>query len=395
MSQYHVDGFKFAGINSGIKKNGHLDLGLIVAEKSIPCAGVFTTNQVVAAPVVQSKERLTERAIARAIIVNSGNANACTGEIGAANANQMATYVAQHLGCESRDVQVCSTGVIGAPLPMTTVTHGIDKAVESLEQTSFFAFAESIRTTDTFTKARRLEVTVDERTYSIVGASKGAGMIHPNMATMLGFVVTDAPISEFDIGALWHRTCQKTFNAITIDGDTSTNDTALFMASGAAGGDPLKGSALQRFEDALIKLTSELAKDIIRDAEGGTKVVEINVTGGLSFDDVQTVANTIALSPLVKTAIHGEDPNWGRIIAAAGRSGIQIDPDRIALYFDDVQLYADGEWRGPDAEKQVHAIMLRDEYSIRLDLAQGEHSHSIFTCDLSADYVRINADYRS
>ena len=220
-------------------------------------------------------------------------------------------------------------------------------------------------------------------------------MIHPNLATMLGFVVTDAPISEFDIGALWHRTCQKTFNAITIDGDTSTNDTALFMASGAAGGDPLKGSVLQRFEDALIKLTSELAKDIIRDAEGGTKVVEINVTGGLSFDDVQTVANTIALSPLVKTAIHGEDPNWGRIIAAAGRSGIQIDPDRIALYFDDVQLYADGEWRGPDAEKQVHAIMLRDEYSIRLDLAQGEHSHSIFTCDLSADYVRINADYRS
>ena len=395
MSPYHVDGFTFAGINSGIKKNGQLDIGLIVAEKSIPCAGVFTTNQVVAAPVVQSKKRLTERSMARAIIVNSGNANACTGESGVADAHRTAGHVAEHLNCESRDIQVCSTGVIGAPLPMNTLLDGIDKAMDSLDQASFFDFAEAIRTTDTFTKARGAEIIIDGLTYSIVGASKGAGMIHPNMATMLGFIVTDAPISESDIDALWRRTCQKTFNAITIDGDTSTNDTALFMASGAAGGDPLEGDHLARFEDALLDLTSELAKDIVRDAEGGTKLVEITVSGGLSFNDVQIVANTIALSPLVKTAIHGEDPNWGRIIAAAGRSGVKVDPDQITLFFDDVVLFSGGEWRGLEAEKKVHSIMLGNEYTIQLDLAQGDQSHSIYTCDLSADYIRINADYRS
>ncbi|MGC6416141.1 MAG: bifunctional glutamate N-acetyltransferase/amino-acid acetyltransferase ArgJ [Bradymonadia bacterium] len=395
MSDIKVDGFRFAGISCGIKRGDQLDLGLIVADEECPCAGVFTTNQVVAAPVVQSKRNLSGSKTARAIIVNSGNANACTGQTGVRDAATMSKCVADQLGCSPEKIQVCSTGVIGAYLPMDKITKGVEQAIEHLSPSSFAEFSESIRTTDTFAKLRHVEIQIGARTFRIAGASKGAGMIHPNMATMLGFVVTDAPISADDIDALWRRVCQQTFNAITIDGDTSTNDTALFMASGAGCHEDLHGEQLIEFEKHLLELTTELAKDIVRDAEGGTKVVGIRVAGARSFRDAQIIANTIALSPLVKTAIHGEDPNWGRIIAAAGRSGVLFEPNDLALKFNEVTLYEYGEWCGSESEAQVHQIMLEREYLIELDIRVGDHEHTVYTCDFSADYVRINADYRS
>ena len=390
-----VGGFRFAGIHCGIKKQGALDLALIVADEPAPCAGVFTTNQIVAAPVVQSRERLLKSPRARAIVINSGNANACTGLQGERDAEQMAQTLAESLHCHPRDIQVCSTGVIGAPLPMDVVTAGIQNATNALTDHGLDAAAQAICTTDTFPKMREMTVTIGDRTIRAAGISKGAGMIHPNMATMLGFVVTDAPIHDDELQSLWVRICQKSFNAITIDGDTSTNDTALLMASGAVGGPHLTGSELNAFESALLEMTAELAKDIVRDAEGGTKVVDIQVTGAEDIDAAKTVANTIALSPLVKTAIHGEDPNWGRIIAAAGRSGVRLDPHALRLKMNEVVLYEKGQWLGTAAEKEACAVMRTPEYQISLDLGAGPAKHSVYTCDFSADYVRINADYRS
>ena len=395
MSHPKVRGFRFAGIHCGIKKNDALDMALIVAETPVPCAGVYTTNQIVAAPVVQSRDKLALSPYAQAIVINSGNANACTGLQGDKDAEHMANHLANHLGCTGDHVQVCSTGVIGAPLPMDIVSKGISRATEALSDGTLLECAQAICTTDTFPKMRQTSITVGNRTFQAAGMSKGAGMIHPNMATMLGFVVTDAPIDPEDLQALWVRMCQKSFNAITIDGDTSTNDTALIMASGAEGGASLKGDALKSFECALLDMTAELAKDIVRDAEGGTKVVDIQVSGAQHLEDAKIAANTIALSPLVKTAIHGEDPNWGRIIAAAGRSGAQLDPNALRLSMNEVLLYDRGRWLGTEAEKKASDVMSTPEYRIQLDLGVGSAEHSVYTCDFSADYVRINADYRS
>jgi len=395
MKDFSVNGFQFVGIHCGIKKSGKPDIGLIVAKKPVPCAGVFTTNQIVAAPVVQSRNKLARSAQAQAVVINSGNANACTGKQGEQDARQMAVWTASAIDCSPDDVQVCSTGVIGAPLPMAVIHEGINTAARSLSDESLPDFAEAIRTTDTFAKVRSAHITVGDRVFKVAGASKGAGMIHPNMATMLGVMVTDAPIQGSEIGDMWRRICAHTFNAITIDGDTSTNDTALFMASGAAGGTYLKGTDLADFEAQLLTFTAELAKDIVRDAEGGTKVVEIRVCGALDIHEAKLAANTIALSPLVKTAIHGEDPNWGRIIAAAGRSGAKLDPNALNLRFNDVNLYREGEWLGTDSEKNASQVMAQPEYIITLNLGVGQASHGVYTCDFSADYIRINADYRS
>jgi len=390
-----VAGFRFAGIHCGIKKSGKPDLALLVADGPVACAGVYTTNQIVAAPVVQSKARLAGRHTAKVVVINSGNANACTGPQGDSDARQMAAWAAMVAGCQPMDVQVCSTGVIGAPLPMSTLESGIPAAYEALSDDGLSDFAEAICTTDTFAKLRQGSAEIDGRRVTVAGVSKGAGMIHPNMATMLGVVVTDASIAPAELDPLWRRVCHRTFNAITIDGDTSTNDTALLLASGRAGGAHLKDESLDQFETLLHEVAGELAKDIIRDAEGGTKVVELTVSGAATLADAAKAADAVSLSPLVKTAMHGEDPNWGRIIAAAGRSGAPLDPDRLTLSMDDVVLYQDGVWQGVDAEASAHAVMCKPEYSVRLDLGLGSASRTVFTCDFSADYVRINADYRS
>ena len=390
-----VPGFEFVGLHCGIKKSGALDLGLIVAKSPVTCAGVYTTNQIVAAPVVQSRARLIKTGLARAIIVNSGNANACTGEQGERDAQHMAQSLAEKLECDVEHVQVCSTGVIGAPLPMPRIEKGIEAAVSNVSSDGFQRFANAILTTDTHAKTHGQRLVINDRPIHILGASKGAGMIHPNMATMLGFIVTDAPIDSARLNSIWKRVCDKTFNAITVDGDTSTNDTALIMANGAAGGPPLEGDELTRVESALQMTADELACAIVRDAEGARKLVRITVDGAATQADALSASNAIALSPLVKTAIHGEDPNWGRIIAAAGRSGAHLNPSLLTLSINDVLLYSEGTWMGLDAEKAAHKIMVTPEYAMTINLGVGGMSRTITTCDLSADYVRINADYRS
>jgi glutamate N-acetyltransferase/amino-acid N-acetyltransferase len=391
-----VRGFSFAGLACGIKKSGKPDLALIVADDHAACAGVFTQNQIVAAPVVLSRDYLRQEGKARAVIINSGNANACTGARGDKDALTMTQRVADRVGCAARDVQVCSTGVIGAPLPMETVEAGIDAAFEVLGEGTMEDFGDAICTTDTRRKVRGTELEIGGRVVRIAGCSKGAGMIHPNMATMLGVVVTDAPVATEDLDRLWRGVCDRSFNAITIDGDTSTNDTALLLASGAAGGEPLSGPDLNALEVAIEEVAGELARDIVRDGEGATKLVRITIAGAATDADVRVAANAVALSPLVKTAIHGEDPNWGRIIAAAGRSGAKVVPSAMKLWIGTVPIYMDGVWQGTGAESEAHDVMLTSDYPIRLDLGTGgTHIRTIFTCDFSADYVRINADYRS
>ncbi len=392
-ADWQIPGFRFAGVRAGIKKSGAKDLALLVADGPVTCAGVFTTNQVVAAPVVQSRAKLKHRFVAEALVVNSGNANACTGPQGAADAAQMAALVANALNLDDADVQVASTGVIGAPLPMAAVAAGIEAAIAALRPDGLSDFAEAIMTTDKRPKIFGARAEIGGRTITVAGASKGAGMIHPNMATMLGFVVTDAGVDGAILDPIWRGVCQRTFNAITIDGDTSTNDTALCFASGAAG--PIEPDDLPELTDLLESVAVELARAIVRDGEGATKVVAVTVSGAADFEAAQTVANTIALSPLVKTAIHGEDPNWGRIIAAAGRSGVPFDPQALRLWIGDTLLYTGGRWLGTEAEAAASETMAMPEFTLRLDLATGDQRHTVYTCDLSAAYVRINADYRS
>jgi len=390
-----VAGFRFAGVSAGIKKRGGPDVALIIADRVVACAGVFTTNLVVAAPVVQSRAALADASRARAVVVNSGNANACTGEVGVRDAAEMAARTAAALGCAERDIQVCSTGVIGAPLPMDKVRAGLDAALAAARPDGLLAFARAIMTTDTRPKVRFSQITLGGRTITAAGACKGAGMIHPNMATMLGFVVTDANVAEAELVTVWRRICGRTFNAISVDGDTSTNDTALCLASGEVGGAPLRGAELDALEALLERVAGDLARDIVRDAEGATKLVALTVRGAASEADARLAASTVATSPLVKTALHGEDPNWGRLVAAAGRSGARVDPARVAVSIGDVTIFSENRWHGPEAEKAANAIMKTPEFGIALDLGLGTHAHTVFTCDFSADYVRINADYRS
>ncbi len=389
----NVGGFRFGGVVAGIKKRGGPDLAVIVADRPVACAGVFTTNQVVAAPVVVSREHLAG-GLARAVIVNSGCANACTGAEGEADARRTAALVASLIGARPEHVQVCSTGVIGQPLPMAKLEAGLPLVLEAARPDGLPDFARAIMTTDTKPKMRSASGDVDGVRVTVAGACKGAGMIHPNMATMLAYVVTDAAVTPEALAPIWRDVCRRTFNAISIDGDTSTNDTALVLASGAAGNPPITGPSAA-LTALLESVAVELARDIVRDAEGGTKTVGVTVSGAASFDDALKAATAIATSPLVKTALHGEDPNWGRIVAAAGRSGCALDPARVSLRIGDVLIYERGQWLGPATEAPAHAVMKTPEFDLTIDLGLGDARHTLYTCDFSADYVRINADYRS
>jgi glutamate N-acetyltransferase/amino-acid N-acetyltransferase len=379
-----IRGFRFGGVAAGIKKRGGPDLAVIVADAPAACAGVFTTNKVTAAPVVLSRQHLAATGRARAVIVNSGCANACTGPQGLADAERTTALVAEALGARPAEIQVCSTGVIGAPLPMAKLEAGIPAVLAAAREDGLPDFARAIMTTDTRPKLRSATGRVGGVEVTVAGACKGAGMIHPDMATMLAFVTTDAVVG--DLSRLWREICGRTFNAISIDGDTSTNDTALVLASGVAG-NRADDDALA---DLLESVASELARDIVRDAEGGTKTVAVTVAGAPSLADAKRAAHAIATSPLVKTALHGEDPNWGRIVAAAGRSGCAFEPERVSLHIGDVPIYERGRWLGPSTEAAAHAVMKTPEYGL-----VGDARHTVYTCDFSADYVRINADYRS
>ncbi|MCL6534953.1 MAG: bifunctional glutamate N-acetyltransferase/amino-acid acetyltransferase ArgJ [Armatimonadetes bacterium] len=385
-------GFRSAGVYCGIKKPGLLDLALIVSETESSVAGMFTTNRACAAPVVWSKQAVAGRR-ARAIVANSGNANCLTGEQGMRDAQRMAELVAKRLECPPTQVVVASTGVIGVPLPMPAVESGIAQAFERLTDGDDRTTADAILTTDNASKRASLEIETPAGAVRIGAIAKGAGMIAPNMATMLAFITTDAAIDPADLQACLARVVNATFNCITVDGDTSTNDMVVALANGASGVQ-LAGDALQPFEQGLYQVCEYLAKRIVKDGEGASRIFEVRVSGAADADAARRIARTIAESQLVKTAVHGGDPNWGRIIAAAGRAGAPIDVSRARLHLQNTLVFENGRPTEYDERALVEA-MQTDEVTIALTLSDGDGEAHFWSSDLTAEYVKINAHYRT
>lgn len=400
-------GFRATAVSAQIKYPDRPDLALIVSERPCAAAGLFTTNQVAAAPVVVDRETLKGNdSHIRAVLINSGNANAATGQVGLEDARASQRLVAGAVGCAADEVLVMSTGVIGVPLPMARMRAGITQAAERIhhgdtEDTELggLAVARAIMTTDTRPKHLAVRAHLTGGVVTIGGMAKGAGMIHPNMATMLSLITTDAAIAPEVLRGLLETAVSHSFNRISIDGDTSTNDTVLLLANGAsdvAVNDPTSRVA---FSEALNWLCTQLGRMIVKDGEGATKFVEIQVCGAKSRADAHAIANTIATSPLVKTAFAGSDPNWGRILAAAGRAGVSFDQHRVSLSIgarqpDELTLLRWGDVMNY-REEDAAAIFARPEFLIRLELGAGDACETVWTCDLSHEYVSINADYRT
>jgi glutamate N-acetyltransferase/amino-acid N-acetyltransferase len=389
-----ISGFRFAGVRGGIKKKPGLDLALLAADARTSAAAVFTGNRVKAAPVLLSQKALrASRGRIRGIVVNSGNANACTGPRGAADARAMQAAAARAIGCEPEAVLVASTGVIGEPLPMDRVSEGIALAAAALDPAGFPGFAEAILTTDRGPKTARRAVRIGAREVQLLGCTKGAGMIAPNMATTLSFVVTDAAVAPAALDRATRAAVTPTFNAIAVDGDTSTNDMLAVLASGK--GKPLAGKELAAFTSALTDLLDDLARQLMRDGEGVHHVVTVQVRGAASARAAAAVARRIATSPLVKTAIAGGDPNWGRILCAAGNAGVPLRPDRVSVQLDDVPICVGGAVAPGFDEARAAAVMKLPAYTIAVDLGAGDAAARYLACDLSHEYVTINADYRT
>ncbi len=393
-SEYICAGFRFAGACGGIKKKGGLDLGLVAADVPASCGAVFTQNRVKAAPVRVSQAALRATAgKVRGIVVNSGNANACTGTRGTADARKMSRLAARAIEAEPNQVLVASTGVIGQPLPMDRIDAAIRSAGLSLYEEGFAAFAEAIMTTDRRPKIAQRTVRFGRRPVTLLGCTKGAGMIAPNMATTLTFVVTDVEISPAELDRAVRAAIVPTYNAIAVDGDTSTNDMLAVMASGM--GPAATGPDRARFGDALTDLLADLARQLMADGEGVHHVVTIDVRGAASDGAALAVARRVANSPLVKTAIAGADPNWGRILCAVGNAGVVVRADAIDVTLDDVAVAVAGAAAPKLDEGRASAVMRRPEYTIAIDLHQGRGAARFLACDLSHEYVSINADYRS
>ena len=387
-------GFKAAGIACGLKKTKARDLGLIVSEVPANAAGVFTKNRVQAAPVLLDKERI-QSGFCQAIIVNSGNANCCTGQQGIEDARTMARAAAEALGIAEDLVLTASTGVIGAPLPVEKIQAAAPKLVQNLSADGIHDVAQAIMTTDTVPKIVFRRGSSDGREFTVVALAKGAGMIRPDMATMLCFVCTDVLASSQFLQKSLIEACDRSFNRITIDGDTSTNDTVLLLANGMSEAGMQTPAHEAVFQEILDEVLLTLARMIVKDGEGATKLVEIMVRGAADDADARRVADAVAHSNLVKTALFGEDANWGRILAAAGRSGACMIPEKTDLYFNSVQMVKQGFGCGKEAEDRATAVLKTPEFAIVLDLNIGRGSASMLTCDFSIDYVKINADYRS
>ena len=387
-------GFRAAGIPAGIKASGNADLMLLVADAPARVAAVFTTNKVIAAPVIVSREHLSRSGgTARAIVVNSGCANACTGDQGLLDAREMTATVAALIGCPVEQVLVSSTGVIGVNLPMDKIRAGLPAAFGALGADQGPAAARAIMTTDVSPKESAARISIGGREAVIGGMCKGAGMIEPMMATMLGFVTTDAVVPPALLDRALREAVDQSFNAITVDGDSSTNDCVLLLASGASGV-AVDESSYRTFVAGLTAVCRELALAIVRGGEGATKLVTVNVTGAASSDEARKAAKVIANSLLVKTAIHGGDPNWGRLICAAGRAGVAFDASRAAVTMGSIVLFKDGQPHDELASKAAEYLKGSD-LTIGVDLGSGAASATVWTCDLSAEYVRINADYRT
>jgi glutamate N-acetyltransferase/amino-acid N-acetyltransferase len=388
-------GFRAAAAAAGIKPDG-LDVALIVADRTCPAAAVFTTNRAQAAPILVSREHLAARGVARAVVVNAGCANAATGERGLADARETAAIVARELGCRPQEVVVASTGVIGTHLPMDKLRAGVAAAVPALSRAGGADAAAAILTTDTRAKETVVEFGIGGQVARIGAMAKGAGMIAPNMATMLAFFATDAAVEAPLLRRALIEAVGAGLNRVTVDGDTSTNDMAVVLASGAAPAPAITGEGREydAFRDALAEASRRIAMMIARDGEGATRVAEVRVEGARSESEADRVARTVAESPLVKTALYGGDPNWGRILAAVGRAGVELDAAGVDIHLGDVWVAEAGQARSYD-ESLARQALLEDPIRIRIRLDQGRAAGWIWTCDLSHGYVDINAHYRS
>ena len=391
-------GFLAAGITAGLKASGKPDLSLLLAPEGAVCAGTFTTSLVRAACVDLCAERLqASGGRARAVLTNSGQANACTGDRGLIDSLRATQAMADRLGLAAEAVLICSTGVIGVPIPMDTLLAGMDPLAEALSSEGGAAAATAILTTDLIDKQIALEADLGGRRVRIGGMAKGSGMIHPNMATMLGYLSCDAGVPADVWQAMVKRAVDRSFNAITVDGDTSTNDTYLAFAAG----EPLSPEHFEALEAGLTAVSQHLAKAIARDGEGATCLIEVLVEGAANDAGARAIARTICGSSLVKCAVHGRDPNWGRIVAAAGRAGVPFDPDAVALWLGDYQLMAAGQPLAFDRlaasaymrDRAAGAYLSDDTVVIRLQVGAGSGQGRAWGCDLSDQYVRINADY--
>ncbi|HEY6083907.1 MAG TPA: bifunctional glutamate N-acetyltransferase/amino-acid acetyltransferase ArgJ [Nitrospira sp.] len=389
-------GFRAAGIHSGIKKQGLLDLALIVSDKPGPVAGVFTRNRVIAAPVILDRQHL-RYGTGRAILINSGNANACTGQQGLNAARRTAALVARSMNIPVQEVFIGSTGVIGRRWPVELIVESIPALLKGLSRHGGMAAARAIMTTDLLPKTVSGRERINGCAVTIGGMAKGSGMIHPDMATMLAYLTTDAVITRAALQKALTLAVNESFNCITVDGDTSTNDTVLCLANGMAGNRIIReGTATYRqFLHLLIDACQSLALAICRDGEGVTKVVKIEVTGAKSCAQGRQIAQTIGTSNLVKTAFFGEDANWGRVMAAIGRAGVPITASKLTVSFDSIPMVKGGVGLGLEAERRIARVFRRKEFTIRVGLGQGRHRTHVWTTDLSFDYVRINASYRS
>jgi glutamate N-acetyltransferase/amino-acid N-acetyltransferase len=389
-----VTGFRAAGVAAGIKKNGKKDLAIIVSDKPAQVAGLFTTNSVKAAPVLLDMKRV-KKGVASGLIVNSGNANACTGADGMKKAEEMTALAEAALGLKKGSMLVCSTGVIGVPLPIAKVASGVPAAVKALGYDGIPAAGEAMMTTDAFQKAGERRAKIGGREVIIAGLCKGAGMICPNMATMLAFFMTDANIKAPLLAEALKKAVAASFNSIIVDNDTSTNDTVLAFANGMSGADEIKSGTkeFKEFTDLLTSLSVELAQMIVRDGEGATRLVEIEIKGAASAQEARSGVRTVAESFLCKTAFFGGDPNWGRVMAALGRAGILMKEERVSIEFNGVKVVEKGLDTGK--EKEAARAMKQDTLVVSVDLKSGKSSDRVWTSDLTYEYVKINSAYRT
>lgn len=392
-----AEGFRAAGVYAGIKTDkSKRDVGLLVADSPVNGAVTLTTNRVKAAPVKWCRKVLQKRKQVRAVAVNSGNANACTGPRGAKDTAETADALAGLIGCKAGEILVASTGIIGEFLPMQKISSGISKSFRSLGSSPAAAgrFADSILTTDTVRKECAVRVTHRGKSFYIGGCSKGAGMIGPNMATMLSFITTDAHVDSATLRRSLKKAVQQSFNSIIVDGHTSTNDTVILLAGGKSGTKIFGKSRGDIFQTALNLVTLELAKSIVRDGEGATKLVRIDVTGAESHAAARTIAVAMARSPLNMTAIHGGDPNWGRFISSAGYAGPNFVEEKAKLFIGDKLVYRFGRPADTPTE-ELNAAMRKTEIHLLLSLGLGRGKSTVWACDLSRDYITINADYHT
>lgn len=387
-------GFTAAGLHCGIKYKNP-DLGIIYSRTPAQVGGVFTTNRVHAACIDINRNLLELGRPARAVVVNSGNANACTGEQGRQDSYRIQAIAAEALDIDPEHVYIASTGVIGVPLPMEALEQGIPRAVRQLDVDGGSAFSEAILTTDVVPKECAVQLSVGGRLVSIGGAAKGSGMIHPNMATMLSFIATDANLETGVLQPLVKELADQSFNMISVDGDTSTNDMALVLANGEAGNDALAPGrdGWDEFKEALLFVFLDLAKKIARDGEGATKLMQVTVKGAASIDDARHAARTVTRSPLVKTAVYGADANWGRILCAVGYADIPFDPEQTHIHIGPIEVYA-GRALAFD-EQAAREVLSRETVDITIDLRNGSYEATAYGCDLTEEYVNINASYRS